>query len=75
MALALNNPQRWDAIKQKKNYLCIYSYSFSYSYNDDDDIYLVGWLVEFYSISTLVGYLIAKSIFIQIIISISNNSV
>ena len=36
----------------------------------------VGWLVGFYGISTFVGYVFnAKSIFIQIISSISNNSV
>ena len=35
---------------------------------------MVGWLVRFYGISTFVGYLIAKSIFMQIVSSISNNS-
>ena len=36
---------------------------------------MVGWLVGFYGISTFVDYLNAKSIYIQIISSISNNSV
>ena len=35
----------------------------------------VGWLVGFYGISTLMGLFNAKSIFMQIISSISNNSV
>ena len=36
---------------------------------------MVGSLGGFYAISSLVGYFIAKSIFIRIISSISNNSV
>ena len=35
----------------------------------------VGWLVGLYDISTFVGLFNAKSIFIQIVNSISNNSV